>query len=82
MPEIVKRMLKKDSTVINRLKYDAYQLPQDPRIWTFPKFKSLGAVNEMIDMEDLAKISPYKFNEVFPDPQDYCIGAVLLHPEE
>ena len=32
----------------------------------------------MIDMEDLATISPYKFNEVFPDPQDYCIGVVLL----
>ena len=45
MPEIVKRMIKKDSTVINRLKYDAYQLPQDPRIWTFPKFKSLGNAN-------------------------------------
>ena len=70
-------MIKKDSTVINRLKYDAYQLPQDPRIWTFPKFKSFGAATQMIDTEDLATISPYKFNEVFPDPLDYCIGAVL-----
>ena len=36
----------------------------------------------MIDMEDLATISPYKFNEVFPDPQDYCIGAVLPPVDE
>ncbi len=40
IPEIVKRMINKDSNVISRLRADGYQLDIDQRIWTFPRFES------------------------------------------
>ena len=39
IPEIVKRMINKDSNVIKRLRADGYQLELDHRIWTFPRFE-------------------------------------------
>ena len=44
MPEIVKRMIGKDSNVINRLKTDSNTLGSDKRIWTFPRFKPINSV--------------------------------------
>lgn len=40
IPEVVKRMIKKDSNVIVRLRKDGYSLGIDERIWTYPKFKA------------------------------------------
>ena len=40
IPEVVKRMILKDSSVIVRLRKDGYSLGVDQRIWTYPKFKA------------------------------------------
>ena len=47
VPEIVKRMIQKDPNVIDRLKNETFTLVQDKRIWTFPRFKPLGAIIDM-----------------------------------
>ena len=49
MPEIVKRMINKDSSVINQIKSDNFLLDSDKRIWTFPKFKSMSSVVKIAD---------------------------------
>ena len=49
MPEIVKRMITKDSSVINQIKNDSFLLESDKRIWTFPKFKPISSVVEIAD---------------------------------
>lgn len=49
IPEIVKRMLKKDSDVINRMKADTNVLESEKRIWTFPKFKPINTVVSITD---------------------------------
>ena len=36
IPEIVKRMIKKDTNVLNRIKSQNYKLDADERLWTFP----------------------------------------------
>jgi hypothetical protein len=106
IPEIVKRMISKDSNVINRIKLDSHTLDSDKRIWTFPKFKPINAVahitealiNEEMrkdnlsktsshlspsfgfsEVQNLADVDPTMFEEVFPDPQDYCIGVILKY---
>ena len=40
IPEVVKRMIMKDSNVIVRLRKDGYSLGIDERIWTYPKFNA------------------------------------------
>ena len=39
IPETIKKMIIKDSKVLNRLKTENNLLDVDKRIWTFPKFK-------------------------------------------
>ena len=39
IPEIVKRMIKKDSNVITRMKADGYHMSFDQRIWAFPRYE-------------------------------------------
>ena len=104
IPEIVKRMLSKDSNVINRIKTESYTLDSDKRIWTFPKFKPISTVTQITEalineemrkdnfsknssykspsfgfseVQNLADVDPDTFGEVYPDPQDYCIGVIL-----
>lgn len=49
IPEIVKRMIKKDLNVVNRLKAHDNLLELDPRFWTFPKFRPIASVTKITD---------------------------------
>ena len=48
IPEIVKRMITKDPNVINRMKTESLSLSADSRIWTFPPFKPIDPVVQII----------------------------------
>lgn len=76
VPEIVKRMMKKDSNVVNRLKTETYALEMDNRIWTFPRFRPINwnileKTNELLEQLTpnlLPEDSFVKFCEALPDP--------------
>ena len=50
IPDIVKKMIIKDSNVLNQLKSENNLLDSDRRIWTFPKFKP---ANDLANMTSL-----------------------------
>ena len=74
MPENIKRMIEKDTTVIYKMRKKPSTLAHDTKIWTYPSFRSIGQLTNKSDPLTLIELDPFKFAEAFPDPIDYCIG--------
>ena len=50
MPEIVKKMLRKDSNVLDRLKNDKNLcVKENSDIWCFPKFRTTTGISQITD---------------------------------